>query len=187
MWSCKDGWINFIIYGGAAGRHTNQQLSAWMEEKGMAPAWFKDTDWSTFAVTSITQKEVDRLEIPIAEFFSTITKQEFLAGAMERKILGYPVATVDDIHKDPRLQARQFWQEVAIPHTGATLKYAGGFAIFNDRRLQIRWPRPPALANTIALSMRMISVYLVARSTSFRLMALFNQYDFLKEVLWQGR
>src|SRR5207253_8216129 len=36
MWPCKDGWINFIIYGGAAGRHTNQQLMAWMTEKGLA-------------------------------------------------------------------------------------------------------------------------------------------------------
>src|SRR3989442_15620810 len=25
FWPCKDGWINFIVYGGAAGRHTNQQ------------------------------------------------------------------------------------------------------------------------------------------------------------------
>src|SRR5207249_3660120 len=23
FWPCKDGWINFIVYGGAAGRHTN--------------------------------------------------------------------------------------------------------------------------------------------------------------------
>src|SRR5712691_1863127 len=26
LWPCRDGWINFIIYGGAAGRHTNQHL-----------------------------------------------------------------------------------------------------------------------------------------------------------------
>src|SRR5206468_11598816 len=36
LWRCNDGWINFIIYGGAAGRHTNQQLVKWMAEKEMA-------------------------------------------------------------------------------------------------------------------------------------------------------
>src|SRR2546425_6882535 len=45
MWSCKDGWLNFIVYGGSAGRHTNQQLARWMDEKGMAPPWLKDMDW----------------------------------------------------------------------------------------------------------------------------------------------
>src|SRR6266852_5827907 len=100
MWSCKDGWLNFIIYGGAAGRHTNQQLAAWMDEKGMAPEWFMNIDWTTFTVTDIDQEAVDRLEAPIADFFSTLTKQEFLAGAMQREILGYPVATVRDIYAD---------------------------------------------------------------------------------------
>ena len=61
MWPCKDGWINFIIYGGAAGRHTNQQLVDWMNEKTLAPAWLKEFDWTTFEVTKITQAEVDQL------------------------------------------------------------------------------------------------------------------------------
>jgi crotonobetainyl-CoA:carnitine CoA-transferase CaiB-like acyl-CoA transferase len=142
MWSCKDGWVNFIIYGGSAGRHTNQQLAAWMEEKGMAPKWFMDIDWSTFTVTDIDQEAVDRLEAPIAEFFSTLTKQEFLAGAMQREILGYPVATVEDIYSDEQLRARQFWHEAYDLDSGVSLKHPGGFAIFNGERLHIRQPAP---------------------------------------------
>ena len=142
MWSCKDGWLNFIVYGGSAGRHTNQQLARWMDEKGMAPPWLKDMDWSTFAVTSITQEEVDRLEAPIATFFSTLSKQEFLAGAMERQMLGYPVTSVQDITTDEQLQARNFWQPVKDQQSGMTLKHPGGFAIFNGERLQIRRPAP---------------------------------------------
>ena len=60
LWRCNDGWINFIIYGGAAGRHTNQQLVKWMAEKEMAPGWLQEIDWSDFAVTSLTQEQVDR-------------------------------------------------------------------------------------------------------------------------------
>src|SRR2546429_1862695 len=78
FWPSSDGWINFILYGGAAGRHTNQQLVAWMNEKGLAPEWLTQMDWSKFEIPSITQEEVDKLEAPIGEFFLTVTKQEFL-------------------------------------------------------------------------------------------------------------
>ncbi len=142
MWPCKDGWINFIIYGGAAGRHTNQQLVDWMNEKTLAPAWLKEFDWTTFEVTKITQAEVDQLEAPIGDFFATVTKDEFLAGAVKRQMLGYPVATVADIYHDPQLKARQFWQEVENPLSGATLKYPGGFTVINGERLQIKRPAP---------------------------------------------
>src|SRR5712691_2720708 len=94
LWPCKDGWINFIIYGGSAGRHTNQHLVKWMDEKGLAPEWMKTIDWSNFAVTELTQAEVDRLEAPIGRFLSILTKQEFLEGALQRQMLGYPVSTV---------------------------------------------------------------------------------------------
>nr|MDQ3818923.1 CoA transferase [Acidobacteriota bacterium] len=142
FWPCRDGWINFIIYGGAAGRLTNQQLVAWMDEKGLAPEWLKQMDWSAFAVTNITQDKVDRLEAPIADFFRTLTKREFLEGAIERQMLGYPVQTVEDIYSDRQLAARDFWQVVEEPDSNARLKYPGGFAIFNGERLKIRRPAP---------------------------------------------
>lgn len=142
FWPCKDGWINFILYGGAAGRHANQQLVAWMDEQGAAPEWLKETDWSKFDVTTITQDEVDALEAPIGHFFSTLTKQEFYEGAVKRGILGYPVFTVEDIFKDPQPLARQFWQDVEDPLSGSTLKYPGGFALINGERPAIRRPAP---------------------------------------------
>jgi len=137
MWRCKDGWINFIIYGGAAGRHTNQQLVAWMDGKGLAPEWLKQVDWNVFAVTHIEQSEVDRLEAPIVDFFAAVTKNEFLEGAIKRQMLGYPVATVADISHNAQLEARNFWEDVADPESGKTLKYPGGFAVINGKRLSI--------------------------------------------------
>jgi crotonobetainyl-CoA:carnitine CoA-transferase CaiB-like acyl-CoA transferase len=142
FWPCKDGWINFILYGGAAGRHANKQLSAWMGEKGLAPEWFGEIDWSKFDVTNITQEEVDALESPIARFFSTLSKREFLEGAVQREILGYPVFTVKDIYADRQLSARNFWQDVNDPKLGSTLKYPGGFALFNGQRPAIIRPAP---------------------------------------------
>lgn len=142
MWQCKDGWINFIIYGGAAGRHTNQQLVAWMDEKGLAPDWLKALDWTSFAVTNITQSEVDKLEAPIINFFASVTKDEFLEGAIKRQMLGYPVATVADISRNPQLEARNFWQQVKDPVSNTTLQYPGGFAVIDGERLQITRTAP---------------------------------------------
>ncbi len=135
LWPCRDGWINFIIYGGAAGRHTNQQLVKWMDEKRMAPEWLKAIDWSQFAVTTLTQEEIDRLEAPIGHFLSTLTKREFLDGVLERQMLGYPVATVEDILMDDQLAARSFWNEVTDASTGVNMKAPGGFAIINGARI----------------------------------------------------
>ena len=135
LWPCRDGWINFIIYGGAAGRHTNQQLVAWMDEKGFAPGWLKSIDWSAFTVTSLTQDDVDRLEKPIGAFLATVTKQEFLEAALQREMLGYPVSTIADIVNDRQLAARTFWSEVLDATSGRTMKAPGGFAVVNGTRI----------------------------------------------------
>ncbi|HEV8658021.1 MAG TPA: CoA transferase, partial [Thermoanaerobaculia bacterium] len=135
LWPCRDGWINFIIYGGSAGRHTNQQLVRWMDEKGLAPDWLKAIDWSTFAVTSLTQEDVSGLEAPIGAFLLTLTKLEFLEGALKREMLGYPVSTVEDIFDDRQLDERGFWQELNDATSGVTFKAPGGFAIVNGKRI----------------------------------------------------
>ena len=142
FWPCRDGWVNFILYGGGAGRWSNQQLVAWMDEQSMAPAWLKEIDWATFEVTTITQEEVDRLEAPIGDFFLTLSKREFLDGVVKRQMLAYPVSTTEDIYRNPQLDARDFWQDVRDPVSGANLKYPGGFAVVNGKRLAIRRPPP---------------------------------------------
>ncbi len=136
LWPCRDGWINFIIYGGAAGRQTNQQLVRWMEGKGLATTSLKAIDWSAFAVTRLTQEEVDALEAPIELFLATLTKKEFLEGALERQMLGYPVSTVEDIVADRQLASRGFWDDITDVTSGKTLKAPGGFAVVNGTRLR---------------------------------------------------
>lgn len=142
FWPCRDGWINFIIYGGAAGQHTNREIVRWMDERGLAPEWLQRVDWSNFAAATLTQEEVDRLETPIGAFLSTLTKQEFLEGAIARGMLGYPVSTVEDISRDRQLEARGFWQDVHDPSAGRVLRYPGGFAVINGKRPPIRRPAP---------------------------------------------
>lgn len=142
FWPCKDGWINFIVYGGAAGRHTNLQLVAWMNERGMGSASFGRIDWRTFSVPELTQEEIDAIEAPIGRFLATLTKQEFLEGATARQMLGYPVSSAEDIYGDRHLEARAFWQDVGDGRPGGAIRFPGGFALVDGERLPIRRPAP---------------------------------------------
>ncbi len=133
FWPCLDGEINFILYGGAAGRRTNEQLVSWMREEGADVGPLGAIDWSKFDPTRATQAEVDAMEVPIARFLAGLTKRQFLEGAHRREMLGYPVSTMQDIATDPQLQARGFWQDVTGAD-GRTQRHCGAFFIRNGQR-----------------------------------------------------
>jgi crotonobetainyl-CoA:carnitine CoA-transferase CaiB-like acyl-CoA transferase len=144
FWPCQDGYLNFIIYGGEAGRRTNQALVEWMDSKGMAPDFLKQKDWKTFDIAQVTQEEIDRMEEPIEKFFQGVTKAEFFKAVVERQMLGYPVASVTEIFADPQHQARNFWQTIEHPELQISLDYPGGFAKFSDGACRI-WRRAPLI------------------------------------------
>jgi len=144
FWPCKDGYLNFIIYGGEAGRRTNQALVEWMDSQGKAPDFLKQKDWTTFDIAKVTQEEIDRMEEPIAHFFAGISKQEFFKEVIKRQMLGYPVASVKEIFEDPQHQARDFWQEIDHPELGCSITYPGGFAKFSESACRI-WRRAPLI------------------------------------------
>ncbi len=137
FWPCKDGYLNFIIYGGVAGRRTNEGLCAWMRDAGAEMGVLATIDWATFDSTQTTQAQVDAMEGPIGRFFLTVTKAEFLQQAFEREMLGYPVSTVKDIATDPQLAERGFWHDIKGAD-GKTERFNGGFAVVDGQRLGVR-------------------------------------------------
>ncbi len=137
FWPCKDGYLNFIIYGGSAGKRTNRQLLDWMQTCGADPGVLKDIDWDTFTQVQATQSEIDAMEEPIARFFMSLTKDEFLEEGSRREILGYPVFNVADISKDPQLIDRDFWSDVSRDK-GDAEKHCGVFYLLNGERPGIR-------------------------------------------------
>jgi benzylsuccinate CoA-transferase BbsE subunit len=134
FWPCKDGWLNFIFYGGVAGRRTNEQLVAWMRERGAELGPLASIDWARFDPTKAGQAEVDALEAPAMKFFAGVTKREYLIEAHKREMLGYPVSTVADIVTDPQIEARAYFQKVA----GSDETYCGSFAIIDGERPLLR-------------------------------------------------
>jgi crotonobetainyl-CoA:carnitine CoA-transferase CaiB-like acyl-CoA transferase len=155
FWPCADGFLNFIFYGGVAGRRTNEQLVAWMRERAAELGPLADVDWTRFDPTRATQAEVDAMEAPVARFFAGISKREFLIEAHEREMLGYPVSNVADITTDPQLEARAFFETIAGGALGLE-RYCGAFAVIDGERPALRYaagtpyrtepqtPRPPA-------------------------------------------
>jgi crotonobetainyl-CoA:carnitine CoA-transferase CaiB-like acyl-CoA transferase len=133
FWPCRDGHLNFILYGGAAGRRTNEQLVSWMRDSGCDLGPLASIEWKSFDPTKATQAEIDAIEQPVSVFFLTLTKREFLDGAHKREMLGYPVSTVADIAADPQLEARGFWQSIAGPD-GVVRRFAGSFAMIDGQR-----------------------------------------------------
>jgi crotonobetainyl-CoA:carnitine CoA-transferase CaiB-like acyl-CoA transferase len=65
---------------------------------------------------------------PVSRFLLDRTKQQLFAGAIERRILLFPVSTLGDILVDPQLEARKFFQAVPSPEFDATLTVLGPFA-----------------------------------------------------------
>ena len=137
FWPCKDGFLNFIIYGGVAGRRTNESLCAWMRDAKADLGVLATIDWAKFDSTLTTQAQVDEMEGPIGRFFLTVTKAEFLQQAFEREMLGYPVSNVKDIAVDPQLEARGFWHDIPGPD-GKVERFNGGFAVVDGVRLGVR-------------------------------------------------
>jgi crotonobetainyl-CoA:carnitine CoA-transferase CaiB-like acyl-CoA transferase len=144
FWPCGDGFLNFIIYGGEAGRRTNQALVEWMDSKDMAPDFLKQKDWKTFDIAKVGQEEIDRMEEPIGDFFKGVTKAEFFKEVVKRQMLGYPVASVTEIFADPQHEARHFWQTIEHPELQTSIDYPGGFAKFSDGACRI-WRRAPLI------------------------------------------
>ena len=134
FWPCRDGYINFIFYGGPAGRRTNERLVAWMRECGAELGALAAIDWKTWDPTQADQAEVDAIEAPILKFFARLGKREFLTEGHRREMLGYPVATVADIADDPQLAARGFFQTVA----GCDERFCGSYAVIDGDRPPLR-------------------------------------------------
>lgn len=137
FWPCFDGYLNFMFYGGRAGQRTNTQLVEWMRERGAPLGALEGIVWKRFDPQQATQEKVDEMERPVAQFFLSLTKREFLEEASRREMLGYPVFTVADIAADPQLAVRNFWHDLPGPR-GTRDRHCGSFVIVDGARAPLR-------------------------------------------------
>ncbi len=143
-WPCKDGFVNFQLSGGAgAGRSVNNMIQ-WMEEEGFGDPFLTGIDWTTLGYGMITKELLERVVPPVERFLMSHTKAELFEGAVKRRILLFPVATAGDIMRNPQLEARGYFRQVAHPDLGTTITYPGPFVQASATPLQLR-RLPPTL------------------------------------------
>ena len=141
---CKDGYVNFVMFGGKTGAKTNHGLTQWMESEGMSSDFMNKIDWDSFDMAKVSQDDFDGFERDIGQFFLTRTKAELYEEGSRRGVTIYPVSTIKDVFEDPQLKARDFWQEVEHPELHATFLYPGAFVKCSQTPL-----RPPSRAPRI--------------------------------------
>lgn len=141
-WPCKDGYVNFQFSGGQGSGLGVNNLVQWMGEDGMSNAELAAVDFTRLGYGMMTAEMLEWMVPPIERFILSKTKRELFQGAVERRILLFPVSNTEDIVNDPQLQARQYFQHLTHPELGTPMTFLGPFARLSVTPLQRRYPPP---------------------------------------------
>ncbi len=91
-WPCKDGFVNFQPGGGTAGAARSvSSMLAWMTEEGMGSADLDAVNWEELGYGTARAEIMEQTVAAVAPFFMTHTRNELADGALERRILLFPV------------------------------------------------------------------------------------------------
>lgn len=137
IWRCKNGYVNFPMFGGIQGARTNTNLVSWMETEGIRDEYLSSIKWEEFDMADATQEQFDRFERPISRFFRSHNMEELYQGAIKRGIMLYPVYSSKEIWEDSQLKARGFWEKVHHPELNEPLIYPGSPFVFAGERSKI--------------------------------------------------
>ena len=127
-WPCKDGFVNFQFSGGASSGQSVNNFVRWMADEGMPDDYMLSLDFKSMGYGVITSETMDRIVPPVSKFLLERTKQQLFDGAIERRILLYPVSTLGDILESPQLEAREFFTKVESADFDRELTMLGPFA-----------------------------------------------------------
>lgn len=141
-WPCKDGYINCSLSGGGALGASTNALFQWMDEEGYANNFLRSQDWTQGDFSSITEELLAKVNEPVEKFFKAHTKRELAEGALDRRMLLFPVNTPKDMQEQPQLVARGFFTPIEHAEEGATLDYPGGFIRSSETVVGPRYRAP---------------------------------------------
>jgi crotonobetainyl-CoA:carnitine CoA-transferase CaiB-like acyl-CoA transferase len=128
IWRAADGDVSFGLRGGPARVPNLEATVAYMEECGMAPAWLRDYDWSSYEPGALTDQELSRLEDAFAAFFASKTRRELYDEALRRRILLAPCNDAREILDHPQLRDRELFVRIDYPELGASIEHPDFFA-----------------------------------------------------------
>jgi crotonobetainyl-CoA:carnitine CoA-transferase CaiB-like acyl-CoA transferase len=118
-WECTDGYVNFLQPGGKTGGGTMKALCRWMEEEGFGESLLNATDFGEFGFGQMPDDILEAMHQGLGRFFLARSKRYLAEGALERRILLYPVNDASDVLEYPQLVARGFFREMEAPDGSA--------------------------------------------------------------------
>jgi benzylsuccinate CoA-transferase BbsE subunit len=142
VWPCKDGYVFYAMLGGLTGAKTARQLVAWMDAEGKGNDYLRSIDWENFDMGTVTQKEMDQISNPIAEFLRVHTKKEILEEALRRRMSICPLLSMQDLLNDANLKAREFWVEMDHPELKTKIPYPKQFVRSSENLTMARFRAP---------------------------------------------
>jgi benzylsuccinate CoA-transferase BbsE subunit len=125
LWPCTDGFVTYRVSFGQGMGNRNLRLVEWMEEEGMAGDLLS-VPWEYTSTLEMTQEQVNGWQATMEAFFATKTKAELYAGALERRIMLFPVLELSDMLRDRQLAERSFLRTFADT-TGRSVQLPGAF------------------------------------------------------------
>ncbi len=141
-WPCKNGQINFVIYGAWGAAY--DILVQWLEENGINTEDLKRLKADNWDVFNMSQERWEKVEKPIGEFFLKHTKEDLSEGGMKRGIPLCPVAAPSEVVNSAQLAATGFWMNVEHPELGTSIKYPGFCYKFSETPCKV-WRRAPLI------------------------------------------
>jgi crotonobetainyl-CoA:carnitine CoA-transferase CaiB-like acyl-CoA transferase len=143
IWSCKDGYVAFYLFGGAMGAVSNPALTRWMDEEGLASAAMLGMDWPTFDIGRTPQEDIDRDIVgPISAFFMRHTQKELWHEGVERRVMLYPVHDAEGVLNFRQLKERGFWVQLEHGELGENITYPGPFIKTQEGLCRVRCRAP---------------------------------------------
>jgi crotonobetainyl-CoA:carnitine CoA-transferase CaiB-like acyl-CoA transferase len=141
LWPCRDGFVCWRIFVANLGKWTGA-LFNWMNEEGLA-ADLANIPWEELDMATLSQKDIDRFEVPLEAFFLKHTKEELFQESLKRGFVLFPLSTVQDLYESEQLKARNFWKEVAYPSPGRKIPHPGPPFFIDGKNSGLT--KPPAI------------------------------------------
>jgi CoA:oxalate CoA-transferase len=128
---CKDGYVCLVA----------PQVAQWKRfiELMGAPEWSKEPRYRDRR--EMAESYPDEVDALLIEWLKKYTKEEIFTMCLERHIPFGPVRTIDEIARDPQLEARGFWVELDHPEAGR-LRYPGSGYEMSKTPVKLEHPAP---------------------------------------------
>ena len=122
IWRCKDGYVSWVWWVGAGWGRKNVPLVEWMAEDGLSPELL-GVPWEEMSLYKVSQEQVDVWESAFAAFFARHTVRELVDGALERRLLLYPVNGPRGVVENRQLAHRELFADLTPSGKDEPVKY----------------------------------------------------------------